>query len=101
MTPKPRPPASRALAGRMAAGAKAEAAKPGRPDFPRRITLDLPEDLYSALREAAFRAGPATLPMTCLIRAITRTWIESPPSAETRRVLEIARAEAALIRARK
>jgi len=101
MTPKPRPPASRALAGRMAAGSKAEAAKPSRPEFPRRITLDLPEDLYAALREAAFRAGPETLPMTCILRAIARAWVESLPSTETRRVLEIARAEAAAIRARK
>jgi hypothetical protein len=85
----------------MTAGAKAEPVKPERPVFPRRITLDLSEDLYGALREAAFRAGPETLPMTCILRAAARAWLESPPSAETRRVLEIARAEAALIRARK
>jgi len=101
MTPKPRPPASRALAGRMAAGAKAEPAKPGRPVFPRRITLDLPEDLYAALRDAAFRAGSETLPMTCLLRAAARVWIESPSSPEKARVLEIARAEDLSIRARK
>jgi hypothetical protein len=96
-----KPPTSHALAARMAEGSKAEPAKPGRPVFPRRITLDLPDDLYGALREVAFRAGPETLPMTCLLRAIVRAWIESPSSPEARRAVELAKVEAAAIRARK
>jgi hypothetical protein len=101
MTTRKLVPPSSALAARMAAGAKAAPVKSGRPVFPRRITLDLPEDLYAFLRDAAFRAGPETLPMTCLLRAIARVWIESPSSPEKARVLEIARAEALSIRARK
>jgi hypothetical protein len=96
-----KPPTSNRLAARMAEGSRVEPSKSGRPVFPRRITLDLPEDLYASLREAAFRAGPETLPMTCILRAVARAWVESPSSPEKARVLEIARAEALSIRARK
>jgi len=104
MTPKPRPPASRALAGRMAAGSKAEAAKSERAalDFGHRITLDLSTLLFSAIREACYRAGPPNLPMTCLIRSALKAWADvDPASPEGRRIIELAKVEAAAIRARK
>jgi hypothetical protein len=49
----------------MAAGSKAEAAKSERAalDFGHRITLDLSTLLFSALREACYRAGPPNLPI--------------------------------------
>ena len=62
-----KPPTSKALAARMAEGSK-----PGKPttgeraalDFGHRVTLDLSEPLYSALREACYRAGSPSLPQT-------------------------------------
>jgi hypothetical protein len=98
-----KPPTSDRLAARMAEGSKPGAGeRVAMPALGHRLTLDLPDDLYETLREAAYHAGPPTLPMTCLLRAVLRMWAEADPSsAGARRAVELAKAEAAALRARK
>jgi hypothetical protein len=86
----------------MAAGSKGPAtssgAEPEAPKLPHRLTLDLPADLKTALREGAFRAN---VPESCLLRAVLRIWAEAPStSAGSRRAVALAKTEAAELRAR-
>jgi hypothetical protein len=97
-----KPPTSKALARRMAAGSKASAprssADPEAPKVLHRLTLDFPDDLHEALRKGAF---DASVPASCLLRAVLRLWTETPStSAGSRRAVALARAEAVEMRAR-
>jgi hypothetical protein len=64
------------------------------------MTLELPDDLDAKLREVVYQAGPPSLPMTCILRALLRWALPtSGPTFEV--IIERAKEEAAEIRKRK